>query len=176
MYFIYSLLLGLAFIILLPRFLLDAFRHGKYVAGFRERLGSLASLPHNGRPVVWIHCVSVGGHRLPTLVKGLKERSPPCNSNIHDARTGRSCARDFKTTLRGYFFLCWSGTSAALRALSCRSSDHGTELCRDFCANAASANPLAIVTEGSGRAVSAYRMPRLCRGFPVINLAICKQK
>ena len=42
MYFIYSLLLGLGFLILLPRFLLDAFRHGKYVAGFGERLGFLS--------------------------------------------------------------------------------------------------------------------------------------
>ena len=49
MYFIYSLLLGLGFLILLPRFLLDAFRHGKYVAGFRERLGSLSPLGNDKR-------------------------------------------------------------------------------------------------------------------------------
>ena len=42
MYFVYSLLLTLAFLVLLPHFLIDAIRHGKYVAGFRERLGKLA--------------------------------------------------------------------------------------------------------------------------------------
>ena len=60
MYFIYSLLLGIGFLILLPRFVVDAFRHGKYVAGFAERLGSLSPLVNEDRPVVWIHCVSVG--------------------------------------------------------------------------------------------------------------------
>ncbi|HET9788736.1 MAG TPA: hypothetical protein VFP47_16470, partial [Pyrinomonadaceae bacterium] len=60
MYFVYSLLLTLGFLVLLPRFLIDALRHGKYVAGFGERLGSVSDLESQGRPVVWIHCVSVG--------------------------------------------------------------------------------------------------------------------
>ena len=60
MYFIYSLLLGLGFLILLPRFVLDALRHGKYIVGFRERLGSQSPIIKGGRPVIWIHCVSVG--------------------------------------------------------------------------------------------------------------------
>ena len=45
MYFIYSVLLSIAFLILLPRFLFDALRHGKYVAGFRERLGKVKPIP-----------------------------------------------------------------------------------------------------------------------------------
>lgn len=77
MYFIYSLLLGLAFLILLPRFLFDAFRHGKYVTGFRERLGALSPVIVGGRPVVWIHCVSVGETQAAQpLVQRLKERFP----------------------------------------------------------------------------------------------------
>ncbi len=44
MYQLYSLLLTLGFIVLLPRFLFDTLRHGKYIAGFRERLGSLETL------------------------------------------------------------------------------------------------------------------------------------
>jgi 3-deoxy-D-manno-octulosonic-acid transferase len=77
MYFIYSLLLVLGFLILLPRFLLDAFRHGKYVAGFRERLGLLSPLPKDGGPVVWIHCVSVGeAQAARSLVKGIREQYP----------------------------------------------------------------------------------------------------
>src|SRR5882762_7143262 len=77
MYFIYSLLLTLGFLILLPRFLLDAFRHGKYVAGFRERWGSLSPIEANGRPIIWIHCVSVGETQAARpLVQGLKKRFP----------------------------------------------------------------------------------------------------
>ena len=77
MYFIYGLLLGLGFLILLPRFLLDAFRHGKYVAGFRERLGLVSPITNDGRPVVWIHCVSVGETQAARpLVKGIRERFP----------------------------------------------------------------------------------------------------
>jgi 3-deoxy-D-manno-octulosonic-acid transferase len=77
MYFIYSLLLGLGFLVLLPLFLLDAFRHGKYVAGFRERLGSVSPLPNDGRPVVWIHCVSVGeAQAARPLVQGIREQYP----------------------------------------------------------------------------------------------------
>lgn len=77
MYFIYSLLLGLGFLILLPRFLFDAFHHGKYVAGFRERLGLVNPLKKNGRPLIWIHCVSVGETQAARpLVQGLKRRFP----------------------------------------------------------------------------------------------------
>ena len=77
MYFIYSLLLGLGFLVLLPRFLLDASRHGKYVTGFRERLGSVSPLPDDGRPVVWIHCVSVGETQAARpLVRAITERYP----------------------------------------------------------------------------------------------------
>ena len=60
MYFIYSVLLGLGILVLLPKFLWDGFRHGKYISGLGERLGSLEKLNSDGRPVVWLHCVSVG--------------------------------------------------------------------------------------------------------------------
>lgn len=60
MYFLYSLLLGLGVLALLPRFLLDALRHGKYTAGLGERAGRLPRFDAGGRPVLWLHCVSVG--------------------------------------------------------------------------------------------------------------------
>src|SRR5256714_3429792 len=60
MYFLYSILLGLGVFALLPRFLFDAARHGKYAAGFSERAGALPRFDAGGRPVVWLHCVSVG--------------------------------------------------------------------------------------------------------------------
>jgi 3-deoxy-D-manno-octulosonic-acid transferase len=96
MYFIYSLLLGLGFLILLPRFLLDAFRHGKYVAGFSERLGSVSPLADDGRPVVWIHCVSVGeAQAARPLINGIREQYP--NHRIAVSTTtlaGQNLARE----------------------------------------------------------------------------------
>src|ERR1700730_15454192 len=77
MYFIYSLLLGFAVLILLPRFILDAFRHGKYVAGFRERFGWLPTIRNEGRAIVWIHCVSVGAAQAARpLVEAIRKRFP----------------------------------------------------------------------------------------------------
>src|SRR6266576_1131674 len=95
MYFIYSLLLALGVLILLPRFFLDAFRHGKYVNGFRERLGWLSPFPNQGRPVIWIHCVSVGETQAARpLVQGLRERYPSHSIAISTITlTGQNLAR-----------------------------------------------------------------------------------
>ena len=51
MYFLYSILLGIGVVALLPRFLLDAARHGKYAAGLDERAGALPEFDAGGRPV-----------------------------------------------------------------------------------------------------------------------------
>lgn len=107
MYFIYSLLLALGFLILLPRFLFDALNHGKYVAGFRERLGLLPPLKTNGRPVIWIHCVSVGETLAARpLVQGLKQRFPDCSVAISTTTlTGQNIAREvFKEDVAGVFY------------------------------------------------------------------------
>lgn len=107
MYFIYSLLLGLGFLILLPRFLLDAFRHGKYVAGFSERLGSLSPVLNDGRPVVWIHCVSVGETQAARpLVQGIRERFPDHLIAISTITlTGQNLAREiFKRDAAKVFY------------------------------------------------------------------------
>jgi 3-deoxy-D-manno-octulosonic-acid transferase len=60
MYLVYSLLLTLGLIVLIPRFLLQAIAHGKYLPGLRQRLGSIPHLPDSSQPTVWLHCVSVG--------------------------------------------------------------------------------------------------------------------
>ena len=41
MYLLYSLLLTLGVVALLPRLLYDALRHGKYTQGLRERMGRI---------------------------------------------------------------------------------------------------------------------------------------
>jgi len=77
MYLFYSVLLTIGLIALLPRFLVDAFRHGKYIAGFRERLGNLPAIETGKRPLVWLHCVSVGETEAARpLVRMLIDRFP----------------------------------------------------------------------------------------------------
>ena len=58
MYLAYSLLLSLGLVVLIPHFLFQALAHGKYIAGLRQRLGSVPGV--STKPVIWLHCVSVG--------------------------------------------------------------------------------------------------------------------
>ena len=77
MYFLYSLLLTVGFIVLLPRFVIDALRTRKYVTGLRQRLGNLPRLPASDQPLIWLHCVSVGETEAARpLVRTLRERFP----------------------------------------------------------------------------------------------------
>ncbi len=77
MYLLYSLLLTFAIFVLLPWFLLDALRHGKYVAGLGDRLGDVPEIEAGGRAVIWLHCVSVGETQAARpLARALLERFP----------------------------------------------------------------------------------------------------
>ena len=57
MYFLYSILLTIGFLLLSPLFIA---RRRKYAAGFGQRLGRYPHFVDDGRPVIWLHCVSVG--------------------------------------------------------------------------------------------------------------------
>jgi 3-deoxy-D-manno-octulosonic-acid transferase len=63
-YFIYSFLMGLAALLLMPYWLVQGMRHGKYLSNLCERLGfsfpSLRKLPLDRPNAIWIHAVSVG--------------------------------------------------------------------------------------------------------------------
>ena len=77
MYLLYSLLLTVGFVLLLPRFAIDALRTRKYVTGLSQRLGNLPSLPASNQPLIWLHCVSVGETEAARpLVRALRERFP----------------------------------------------------------------------------------------------------
>ncbi|MCM3905458.1 MAG: 3-deoxy-D-manno-octulosonic acid transferase [Pyrinomonadaceae bacterium] len=120
MYFVYSLLLTLVFLVLLPRFLFDAFRHGKYVAGFRERLGSLSGIESKGRPVVWIHCVSVGESQAARpLIRGLRQRFPEHVLAVSTTTlTGQNLARElFKSDAAKVFYFPFDWRWTVRRAL-----------------------------------------------------------
>jgi 3-deoxy-D-manno-octulosonic-acid transferase len=63
-YFVYSVLMGFAALLLLPYWLFQGLRHGKYLSNITERLGfsfpSLRGLPAARPGAIWIHAVSVG--------------------------------------------------------------------------------------------------------------------
>src|SRR4029078_12834906 len=120
MYFIYSLLLSLAFLILLPRFILDAFRRGNYVAGFGDGLGSAAPLASRGRPVVWIHCVSVGEVQAARpLVHRIKDQYPDHLIAVSTTTlTGQNLAQEvFKLHAAKVFYFPFDWRWTARRAL-----------------------------------------------------------
>lgn len=96
MYLAYSFLLTLGFLLLVPRFLLHAFSHGKYVAGFRERLGSVPQNQDKKKPVVWLHCVSVGETQAARpLVRRLLKAFPEYSLVVSTITlTGQRLARD----------------------------------------------------------------------------------
>ena len=100
MYFIYSLLMGLAALLLMPYWLVEGMRHGKYLSNLRERLGfsfpALAKLPADSTGAIWIHAVSVGEALSSiTLARRLKEAYPNRPLIISTTtQTGQALARE----------------------------------------------------------------------------------
>jgi 3-deoxy-D-manno-octulosonic-acid transferase len=95
MYLLYSLLLTIGLIALLPKFLLDALRHGKYLAGVTERLGTVPSLDTSSK-VIWIHAVSVGETQAARpLIQALLKNYPTHKLVISTTTlTGQRLAQD----------------------------------------------------------------------------------
>jgi 3-deoxy-D-manno-octulosonic-acid transferase len=77
MYLLYSFLLTVGFVALLPKFILDAITSRKYVTGLRQRLGTLPAIPPSALPIIWLHCVSVGeAEAARPLVDALLKKFP----------------------------------------------------------------------------------------------------
>lgn len=62
MYWLYSALLLITLVLSAPWWLWQMLQHGKYRAGWSERLGSVPKRlrTHEAEPTIWIHAVSVG--------------------------------------------------------------------------------------------------------------------
>src|SRR4030095_14469025 len=80
-YLVYSLLMGLVAILLVPYWLVQGIRHRKYLSNLKERLGlsfpALEKLPAARPGAIWLHAVSVGEVLAGvTLAKRLKEEFP----------------------------------------------------------------------------------------------------
>ncbi|HEX3227976.1 MAG TPA: glycosyltransferase N-terminal domain-containing protein, partial [Pyrinomonadaceae bacterium] len=107
MYLLYSLLLTVGFVLLLPRFAIDALRTRKYVTGLRQRLGNLPKLPASDQPLIWLHCVSVGETEAARpLVRALRERFPSYRLVVSTTTvTGQQVAqRVFKQEAESVFY------------------------------------------------------------------------
>ncbi|HKR11418.1 MAG TPA: 3-deoxy-D-manno-octulosonic acid transferase [Pyrinomonadaceae bacterium] len=118
MYLAYSLLLSLGLLFLIPYFLFKALAHGKYVEGLRQRLGSLP--PIGKRPVIWLHCVSVGETQAARpLVDRLKHAFPHHALVVSTiTRTGQTLANDvFAAHAESVFYFPFDWRWTARRAL-----------------------------------------------------------
>jgi 3-deoxy-D-manno-octulosonic-acid transferase len=96
MYLLYSLLLTVGFLALLPWFAIDALRTRKYITGLRQRLGKLPAIASDDRPLIWLHCVSVGETEAARpLVRALLARVSSYRLVISTTTvTGQRIARD----------------------------------------------------------------------------------
>jgi 3-deoxy-D-manno-octulosonic-acid transferase len=115
MYLLYSVLLTLGLAVLLPRFLYDALRYGKYVAGGRERLGGLKLPAEIEHRVIWLHCVSVGETQAARpLARALLQAFPSHSLVVSTTTlTGQRVAREVfggEAAAVFYFPFDWSWT------------------------------------------------------------------
>lgn len=116
MYFIYSLLMGVTALMLMPYWLMRGLRHGKYFSNLRERLGlsfpTLTQVPPNRPRAIWIHAVSVGevlsGVALARQLKAAYPDRPLIVSTT--TITGQALARERLSFADAviYFPLDWS--------------------------------------------------------------------
>ena len=100
MYFIYSFLMGLAALLLAPYWIVQGFRHGKYLSNLAERLGfsfpALSKISAGSHGAIWIHAVSVGEALSGiNLARRLKEAYPDRPLIISTTtQTGQALARE----------------------------------------------------------------------------------
>src|SRR5262245_46614129 len=137
MRYIYSFLLGVAFIVMLPYFIYHALFNRKYLGGLSQRLGILPpkgwseALPEvlpevlndevglGLRPAVWIHAVSVGeALAAKPLISALRERFPQYRLIISTTTaTGQAVARSRLTEVDGVCYFPFDWRFSVRRAL-----------------------------------------------------------
>jgi 3-deoxy-D-manno-octulosonic-acid transferase len=118
MYLAYSLLLSLGLVVLIPHFLFQALAHGKYIAGLRQRLGSVKGV--NAKPIIWLHCVSVGETQAARpLAQRLKQQFPHHTLVVSTITlTGQKLAHDvFRNQAASIFYFPFDWRWCVRRAL-----------------------------------------------------------
>lgn len=121
MYFLYSLLLTLAVLALLPYFAWQAVFHRKYLHNLAERLGHLpAEWRMDVRPTLWLHAVSVGETlaALP-LLKALRTQFPTHRLIVSTTTaTGQQVARERAVEADGVCYFPFDWRFAVRRSLA----------------------------------------------------------
>jgi 3-deoxy-D-manno-octulosonic-acid transferase len=121
MYFLYSLALSLLFVALLPYFIYQAIRHGKYAESFKERMGLLPDRVRGGdRQAIWVHAVSVGEFNAARpLIERLKREFPERRVVVSTTTiTGQRLARaQAQGLFDGVFYFPFDWKFAVRRAL-----------------------------------------------------------
>ena len=112
MLFFYSLIYTFGFLLMLPVFI---FNRSKYLAGFNERLGKYPQFIHDGRKVIWLHCVSVGeANAARPLVDEIKRSFPGYRLIVSTTtKTGQELAKNIfagKADAVFYFPFDWKST------------------------------------------------------------------
>ena len=118
MYLAYSLLLTLGLVVLIPHFLFQALAHGKYIAGLRQRLGAVPRV--DGKPVIWLHCVSVGETQAARPLAQRLKREFPQHALVVSTTTltGQTLAGDvFRDHAEQVFYFPFDWRWSARRAL-----------------------------------------------------------
>ncbi|MCA1628846.1 MAG: 3-deoxy-D-manno-octulosonic acid transferase, partial [Acidobacteria bacterium] len=183
MLLLYSLLLTLGIIALLPAFLWDALRHGKYVEGLRERAGGVGKIDPGGRPVVWLHCVSVGETQAARpLARALAGRFPSHALVVSTTTlTGQRVAREaFRGLAASVFYFPFDWAWSVRRALDAVNPSvvilMETELWFRFLAECGARGVRVALVNGrlSERSFSRYKLLRgfVRRALGTLSLAV----
>lgn len=127
MHFLYSLALLAVSLVLLPYFIYQALRHGKYIGSLKQRLGLLPESARGaGRPTIWIHTVSVGEFNAARpLIASLKQKMTDHRVVVSTTTlTGQQLARaDCPALLDAVFYFPFDWAFITRRALSHISPD-----------------------------------------------------
>lgn len=120
MYLLYSFLIALGLTLMLPRFMFDFLRNGKYSEGFTQKLGHLPLIRKNGNPVLWVHCVSVGETNAAVpLIRSILEKYPNFRLVVSTTtKTGQELAKKhFEKSADLVFYFPFDLKFAVRRAL-----------------------------------------------------------
>lgn len=122
MHLLYSFALTIIFLALLPYFIYQAIRHGKYAGSFKQRLGLLPeSLRSHERRTVWVHTVSVGEFlAAKPLIEALRRELPDWRLVVSTTTvTGQQLARaESSARFDAVFYFPFDWTFAVRRALN----------------------------------------------------------
>ena len=122
MYFIYSAVSLVLFVLVSPYFLYQAIRYKKYIGNLRERLGYLPiSFNVDGDASIWIHAVSVGeALTARALLSDLKSRYPRLKLYLSTTTlAGQQVARSsLRHLLDGVFYFPFDWVVTSRRTLN----------------------------------------------------------